>query len=177
MKKKLAKSLVELPKRHQAGHGKIAVAARRKTFIEAYIANGFNATQAAITAGLSPKTAYSSGHRMLKSVETKSAIAVRLKQSDAVAEINTDRTRQALARIAYGEPTDPLKWSHKIKALDLAAKHLGMYDKENSQAQQPAHITIVYEDGPGPRDDLDTSSHPKLLPPPAVEPRDANDRF
>jgi hypothetical protein len=40
-------------------------------FVSEYIKNGNNATQAAIAAGYSEKTAYSSGSRLLKSVEVQ----------------------------------------------------------------------------------------------------------
>lgn len=40
-------------------------------FVTEYIKNGGNATQAAISAGYSEKTAYSSGGRLLKSVEVQ----------------------------------------------------------------------------------------------------------
>lgn len=55
---------------------------RYREFAEAYVANGFNATQAAITAKYSEKTAYSQGSRLLKNVEVQGLIS----------EIMTQRT-------------------------------------------------------------------------------------
>jgi Terminase small subunit len=57
--------LVGSTKRVKAGNGQAAAAARRGVFVQAYMANGHNATQAAITAGFSAKTAYSQGQRLL----------------------------------------------------------------------------------------------------------------
>jgi len=47
---------------------------RQARFVEQYLISG-NATQAAIDAGYSEKTAYSQGHRLLKNVEIQKAIA------------------------------------------------------------------------------------------------------
>ena len=55
---------------------------RYRAFAEAYVSNGFNATQAAITAKYSEKTAYSQGSRLLKNVEVQTLIS----------EIMTQRT-------------------------------------------------------------------------------------
>jgi hypothetical protein len=67
--------LVSSTKRVKAGNGQAAAAARRNVFVQAYIANGHNATQAAITAGYSTKTAYSQGQRLLKHVEISGQLA------------------------------------------------------------------------------------------------------
>lgn len=48
--------------------------AKQQAFINAYLANGFNATQAAIEAGYSEKTAYSIGSENLRKPEIKSVI-------------------------------------------------------------------------------------------------------
>lgn len=50
-------------------------------FAKAYVSNGFNATQAAITAKYSERTAYSQGSRLLKNVEVQRLIA---EQMDAL---------------------------------------------------------------------------------------------
>lgn len=48
--------------------------AKQQSFVSAYLANGFNATRAAIEAGYSEKTAYSIGWENLRKPEIKSAI-------------------------------------------------------------------------------------------------------
>lgn len=47
---------------------------KQQAFVEAYCCNGFNATNAAISAGYSEKTAYSQGPRLLENVEIDKAI-------------------------------------------------------------------------------------------------------
>ena len=49
------------------------LSARQELFCLEYIRDG-NATQAAIRAGYSPKTAYSTGQRLLKNVEVRARI-------------------------------------------------------------------------------------------------------
>lgn len=56
---------------------------RRLLFVEAYIANVYNATQAAIAAGLSEKSAYSQGHELLKHPEVAAAIAAGFSEKTA----------------------------------------------------------------------------------------------
>ena len=54
-----------------------SVADGRRRFIEAVLTNGLNATNAAIQAGYSEKTAYSIGSRLLKEVEESGALKKR----------------------------------------------------------------------------------------------------
>jgi phage terminase small subunit len=65
---------------------------KQRAFIAAYIANDFNATQAAIAAGYSEATAYSQGSRLLKNVEIRAAI-------DAFLEENTMSAKEVLFRL------------------------------------------------------------------------------
>jgi phage terminase small subunit len=66
--------------RAKAGTSKQASIERRALFVEAYIANGGNATEAAITAGYSPKTAASQASRLLKDVKIQAQISERSKE-------------------------------------------------------------------------------------------------
>ena len=62
--------------------------AKQKLFVNSYLSNGFNATQAAISAGYSKRTASSQAERLLRNVEIKNAIDEKLKQieSDKIAK-------------------------------------------------------------------------------------------
>lgn len=53
---------------------------RQKAFVQYYIANGFNATRAAISAGYSRKTAYSIGHENLSKPEIRSFMEQTMKE-------------------------------------------------------------------------------------------------
>ncbi|WP_411973362.1 terminase small subunit [Sphingobacterium sp. Lzh-3] len=77
--------------------GKLNINQQR--FIEEYCSNGYNATQAALTAGYSDKTAASQGQRLLKNVEISNAIKARLDELTLTAEQLTKR----MADIAMGD--------------------------------------------------------------------------
>lgn len=77
----------------------VKLTVNQQRFVEEYCSNGFNATQAAIAAGYSEKTAASQGQRLLKNVEISNAIKVRLDELTLTAEQLTKRT----ADIAMGD--------------------------------------------------------------------------
>jgi phage terminase small subunit len=56
------------------------VTTKQELFIDNYVANGFNATQAAKDAGYSLKTAYSIGQNLLKNVEISKAINSKIRE-------------------------------------------------------------------------------------------------
>lgn len=58
-------------KRPKAGNTQEEAENRRKVFAEAYLTNGGNASQAAVAAGFSEKTAGAAGSRLLKHVEVE----------------------------------------------------------------------------------------------------------
>jgi hypothetical protein len=80
------------------------VAIRKIAFKQAYVANNHNATEAAITAGFSPKTAYSKGQRLLKNVEISGELAQAARKVGEIAGLTTERTLQETGRIAYADP-------------------------------------------------------------------------
>ena len=168
----------------KAGNGQAAAAARQEVFVQTYIANGNNATQAAITAGYSPKTAYSQGQRLLKKVEISRELA---EAAQSVAEITGLKTQRVLletARIAYFDParlyredgslkhvtemdddtraaianieinesvvdgvvvgrTTKIKLWDKPRALEMGMKHLGLYERDNTQQREALQIQVV----------------------------------
>lgn len=85
----------------KAGSGKAAAAEKRRIFADAYIANGGNATQAAIACGLSPASAGSTGQRMAKHAEVAARIAERQQKIAQKFELNTERVLQELSRLAF----------------------------------------------------------------------------
>lgn len=95
-------------KRVKAGTSKAAAAQRRALFIEAYVSNGGNATEAAVTAGFSKKSADQQGCRLLKDVRVSAEIARRGAEARAKAEAETglslERTLREVARLSYSDP-------------------------------------------------------------------------
>lgn len=88
------------------GTRKDAVSLRKFVFVETYIANGGNATEAAKEAGYSPKTAASQGQRLLKDADISARISGRAKE---IAE-KYRMTTELVARSIIQELTfDPAK--------------------------------------------------------------------
>lgn len=78
---------------------------RQKRFVEEYLID-LNATQAAIRAGYSAKTAEQTASRMLSFVKVEQAIAEALAERSKRTGINQDRVVQELAKIAFVRMTD-----------------------------------------------------------------------
>lgn len=88
----------------KAGTSKAAAEARRQVFIEAYLANGGNATDAAKKAGYSEKTAGSQGQRLLKDVGLKAAIAARANAVAKKYELTTDLVIRSITQELRFDP-------------------------------------------------------------------------
>ena len=172
----------EGPQTGIAGNGRAAAAQRRKRFIDAYLANGHNATQAAITAGFSPKTACAQGQRLLRKVEVSGEIARAAERAAVASGLLKERSLREVARLAYSDMRQLFRSDGTLKdlsemdddtaatiasietveersdggtktvvrkvklwdknaALDKAMKHLGLYQKDNSQ-RGPIQIEV-----------------------------------
>lgn len=126
---------------------------KQKRFITEYLID-LSATQAAIRAGYSQRTAYSIGQRLLKNVEVKEAIKSAMKEREARTEISADYVLTNLREIAErcmqkqpvftkGEQATDEQgraiWTFNardaIKALELLGKNLGLFiDKTEIKA-------------------------------------------
>jgi phage terminase small subunit len=132
--------------------------AKQQRFVEEYLID-LNATQAAIRAGYSEKTAYSQGQRLLNNVEIQKAVAEAQEDRSNRTKITADRVLQELARIGFSDLRNMLtdgievvtntgergkdedgrkivEHTHKIKvwdknsALEKLGKHLGMFTEK-----------------------------------------------
>ncbi|KAF5089802.1 Terminase small subunit [anaerobic digester metagenome] len=90
------------------------MAARRLTPKQAEFARQYlvdmNATQAAIRAGYSEKTAYSIGAGLLHKASVAEAIAAAQAKREKRTEITQDKVVAELARIAFGNARDVMDW-------------------------------------------------------------------
>lgn len=77
---------------------------KQEKFCKAYLANGLNATQAAITAGYSARTAASIGEENLKKPEIAKAIAQHTQKVMAALDYGVERVLQQVARMAFFDP-------------------------------------------------------------------------
>lgn len=83
---------------------------KRERFVEEYLID-LNATQAAIRAGYSPKTAYSIGHELMKIPEVRARIDKAMAERSKRTGINADRVLRELGKIAFVNATDVIDMS------------------------------------------------------------------
>lgn len=125
----------------KAGTSKAAAAHRRALFAEAYIANGGNATDAAIKAGFSPRSAKQRGFELVKDRDFFATIERRRSEVLAQFRLTTERTIQELARIAYFDP-------RKLFNADGSPKPINDLDDDTAAAL--AGLDVLEEfDGTG----------------------------
>jgi phage terminase small subunit len=86
---------------------------RYKLFADAYIVNGFNATQAAKDAGYSEKTAYAQGHRLLKVAEVDMLIKNGIKAALSNADKLTLKWMTEVCRLAFSDIRDITEFDGK----------------------------------------------------------------
>jgi phage terminase small subunit len=82
---------------------------RQRRFVDEYIID-LNATQAAIRAGYSEKTAYSIGQKLLKKVEAQKAIQEKMKKREERTEVTADQVVKELSKIAFSDLKAVLEW-------------------------------------------------------------------
>jgi len=128
------------------------LSAKQARFVEEYLLD-LNATQAAIRAGYSEKTAYSQGQRMLSKVEISAAISeAKQKRSDRT-EITQDRVLQELAKIGFsdlrrtmtqgGSLLSPQDWDDEtagaISSVEVVARPSGETDENGNREIEHVH--------------------------------------
>lgn len=87
---------------------------KQRMFVEEYLID-LNATQAAIRAGYSAKTADQQGSRMLANVKVQQAIAQRMAERSKRTGVNQDRVVLELSKIAFLKMTDVVDRNGAIK--------------------------------------------------------------
>jgi len=126
---------------------------KRSLFVKAFIANGGNATQAAIAAGYSAKTAKQTGSRMLTFVDVKAAVEAYRAHASERAGLSAERTLQEVARIAYFDPRRLFDEKGNLKLItdlddDTAAgvasvEHLEEYQGRGEDRELVGHTKKV----------------------------------
>lgn len=127
-------------KRVKAGNAAGAAKARQATFVEAYIANGGNATEAAKTAGFSPKTAHAQGSRLLKHVDVAAAVAKRRASLQQAMGLTTERILEELRRVALYDP-------RKLFNADGSLKSVHELDDDTAAAIASVEVDEIGVDG------------------------------
>ena len=97
---------------------------KQERFIEEYLID-LNATQAAIRAGYSSKTAEQQGYQLLQKTTVRNAINERREESSARVKITQDMVIDGLLREARYDG-DGASHGARVSAWEKLAKHLGM---------------------------------------------------
>ena len=95
---------------------------RQSNFVSEYLKTG-NASESAIRAGYSKKTAYSIGQRLLKNVEIQKEIEKHREKISKETELTISEVVKEIRALAQDAESD----SNKLKAYDMLMKHLGGY--------------------------------------------------
>jgi phage terminase small subunit len=114
----------------------VALTAKQARFVEEYLVD-LNATQAAIRAGYSAKTAEWIGPQLLKKSHVADAIAKRMKAREKRTEITQDLVLTDIEKIkrdAMRDKTDQegnvamINHAAALKACELQGRHLAMWN-------------------------------------------------
>lgn len=116
----------------------MALTEKQKKFVEEYLID-LNATQAAIRAGYSVKTADVQSSRMLGNVKVQQAIAEKMAERSRRTGINQDRVLMELAKIAFVNADDV------INAQDATTKEGA--SRDDLAAIQSIKVKSFGEDG------------------------------
>jgi phage terminase small subunit len=108
-----------------------------------------NATQSAIKAGYSARTAYSAGNRLLKKVDVKQYIDERLAEMKESSIADTNEVMQFLSSTMRGDIPDQFgldpALNDRLKAAELLGKRYKMFtDKQEISGADGEPIKVVF---------------------------------
>ena len=121
-----------------------ALSAKRQAFVAEYLVD-FNATQAAIRAGYSPRTAKLTGHRLITDDTVLEALTAGRKRQDVQRQITVADVLAMLEREATaGDLSVPN--ATRVRAVELLGKHNAMFtDKvQVEQTGPPPTINVRF---------------------------------
>lgn len=98
----------------------MALTAKQKLFVREYLID-LNATQAAIRAGYSVKTAEAIGHENLRKPKIAKEVEKAMSEREQRTEITADRVLKELAKIGFANMSDYTTWGPKGVALKDAS--------------------------------------------------------
>lgn len=108
-----------------------------------------NATQSAVKAGYSARTAYSAGNRLLKKVDVKQYIDERLAEMKESSIADTNEVMQFLSSTMRGDIPDQFgldpALNDRIKAAELLGKRYKMFtDKQEISGADGEPIKVIF---------------------------------
>lgn len=118
---------------------------KQKRFCDEYLID-LNATQAAIRAGYSKKTAFAIGSENLRKPLIKERIAERRTEWQERTGITQDRVLKELACIAFSKATDYAKVVEKELSIEVDGQMTKMYDSEGKPVLYKTVEPIITEE-------------------------------
>lgn len=117
----------------------MALTPKQQRFVAEYTVD-FNAASAAIRAGYSKKTAAQQGYKLMHIPEVQEAITEEFQKRQERTQLDGDYVVDKLKEIAEMTAADftdsQLKFSNKIRALELLGKHLGIFEQKSGPVHQ-----------------------------------------
>lgn len=99
--------------------------AKQATFVREYLVD-LNATQAAVRAGYSRRTAEQQGHRLLRNAGVKAAVAEGIAARAARVEVKADSVLRDVERLSLKAEAAG-EYSAALRGRELQGKHLGLW--------------------------------------------------
>jgi phage terminase small subunit len=131
--------------------------AKQKAFVQEYLVD-LNATQAAIRAGYSQKTADVQGVRLLGNVKVQNALNEAMKNREIRTEITQDKVLKELARIAFSSGSDFAKvvtkpvmkkvWNdatQEYEEKEVEEQFVELFDTDSLSSDKKAAISGIKE--------------------------------
>jgi phage terminase small subunit len=115
---------------------------KQAAFVQEYLVD-LNATQAAIRAGYSKKTARSCGQRLLTHADIQVFLALAQGKRQARTEISQDTVLKNIVRIG-DKAEDAERYSDALKAQEMLAKHVKLFSDSDSGDKDPPPTVNVY---------------------------------
>lgn len=110
---------------------------KQKRFCEEYLID-LNATQAAVRAGYSPKTASRIAVEVLNKTHVSEYLAMLMQERSKAVGITSEQVVKELEKIAFSDTE--ITGKEKMKALELLGKHLGMFSEKQEQTGEEVKI-------------------------------------
>ena len=104
----------------------MALTKKQAAFVQEYLID-LNATQAAIRAGYSERTAAVIGHENLKKPKIQKVIQAKMEAREEKALITAEEVINGIREIAFPEKGQEVRDNDRLKALELLGKHLALF--------------------------------------------------
>lgn len=117
--------------------------AKQQRFIEEYLVD-LNATQAAIRAGYSPKTARQIAQRMLSKVYIQEALSQAIQDRSKRTQITADQVVAQLAKIAFSDITNFVRFGRR--EVQVMGAFGPVYEETEDGKKEPVMKDVNYVD-------------------------------